>query len=141
MYSKHLYKSKSPAARNERGTAAMEFAVLMPAFLALALGVMYFGIGFNTKINLTSSVREGARTLALGAPAAEGRTKVLESASGIDLLPSEVEVISTCEDRNQETAVIKATRPVEYNLFFTHGTWTVTATGVMQCEMWRVGST
>lgn len=121
--------------KSERGTAAMEFALLLPVFLMLVLGIVYFGIGFNTKINLTAGVREGARKVALGGSGAEGKAKVRESTPDLGLTDPDI-TVTTCEN-NAQNAVVRAQKDVEYNLLFVHGTWTINATGVMRCEVWR----
>src|SRR5579884_3283727 len=47
--------------RSERGTALVEFALVLPLVLMLAFGVMTAGITYNHKIDLTHAAREGAR--------------------------------------------------------------------------------
>jgi Flp pilus assembly protein TadG len=80
------------------GAAAVEFALLLPLFLIILFGVIFFGFAFNTKINLTQAARESARygaTLSLkaSAPGNSGTidtwlakvTTVATSAGGDDL--------------------------------------------------------
>jgi Flp pilus assembly protein TadG len=45
----------------ERGTAALEFALVLPFLLALLLGVTTFGLAYADHVALTNSVREAAR--------------------------------------------------------------------------------
>lgn len=52
--------------RRERGQAMTEFAIVLPVFLLLLLGIAQLGIAFNNYIQLTDAVRAGAR---YGAPA------------------------------------------------------------------------
>lgn len=80
------------------GAAAVEFALLLPIFLLILFGVIFFGFAFNTKINLTQTARETSRygaTLSLkaSAPGNSGTidtwltkvTDVAKSAGGDDL--------------------------------------------------------
>jgi Flp pilus assembly pilin Flp len=55
--------------RREGGASAVEFALVLPVFLALVFGIIYFGFAFNTKLTVTQAAREAARlgaTLPLG---------------------------------------------------------------------------
>lgn len=46
--------------RHEEGTSILEFALILPIFLMLVLGVFDFGNGYNTYIGLANASREGA---------------------------------------------------------------------------------
>lgn len=83
------------------GAAAVEFALLLPVFLIILFGVIFFGFAFNTKINLTQTAREASRygaTLSVKASAAGNNgtvdtwlakvTAVAISAGGDDLTSS-----------------------------------------------------
>ena len=47
--------------REESGAALVEFALLLPVFMALILGMFSGGIAYNQKLDLTHATREGAR--------------------------------------------------------------------------------
>lgn len=47
----------------------MEFALVVPIFLILVMGIVDFGMGFKTSITVTNAAREGARFGAVGWPA------------------------------------------------------------------------
>jgi Flp pilus assembly pilin Flp len=47
--------------RREGGASAVEFAFVLPVFLALVFGIIYFGFAFNTKLTVTQAAREAAR--------------------------------------------------------------------------------
>jgi Flp pilus assembly protein TadG len=55
--------------RSTRGQSLVEFAVLVPVFLMILLGMLEYGIMFNRHITIEYSTREGART---GAALANG---------------------------------------------------------------------
>ena len=55
--------------RRERGQALVEFALVVPIFLILVMGIVDFGLGFKTSIAVTNATREGARLGAVGWPA------------------------------------------------------------------------
>lgn len=46
---------------DDRGAAAVEFALLFPLFLLIVFGIINFGFAFNQKINLTQAARESSR--------------------------------------------------------------------------------
>jgi Flp pilus assembly protein TadG len=48
-------------ARNDDGAAAVEFALLFPIFMILALGIMTAGTAFSRQINITQAAREASR--------------------------------------------------------------------------------
>jgi Flp pilus assembly protein TadG len=52
-------------ARNERGAAAVEFALILPALLLLVLGVIEFSRLFNQQISLSNAARSAARVMAI----------------------------------------------------------------------------
>jgi len=49
----------------EIGQSIIEFAVVLPLFLALVLGTIDLGLGFKTYIGLTNAAREGVRWVSL----------------------------------------------------------------------------
>ncbi len=51
----------SKFARDERGQAVTEFAVILPVLLLVLFAIFQFGIIFNNYIQVTAAAREGAR--------------------------------------------------------------------------------
>ena len=49
----------------ENGAAAVEFALLVPALTLLVLGIIQFGMVFNSYLQVTHAAREGVRWAAL----------------------------------------------------------------------------
>jgi hypothetical protein len=47
--------------RNERGQAVVEFALILPVFLLLVMGIIQFGIGLNYWLDLQRVANQGAR--------------------------------------------------------------------------------
>jgi Flp pilus assembly protein TadG len=56
------------AGATDRGTAAVEFALLLPVLLLIVFGIIDFGRALNAQITLTQAAREGARLAAEGQP-------------------------------------------------------------------------
>ncbi len=117
---------------DERGAIAVEFALLIPIFIVLVMGVIEFGRGYNATIELTGAVREGARALALGDSETEARDAVIAASPGLD--PAQMAfVIDQCTSGN-ERARITASYPVEYDIpFVMQGEWNISREAVMRC--------
>ncbi len=123
--------------RTDRGSAAVELALLMPLLLLVVFGVIDFGRMLNTQITLTEAAREGARAAALGF---DPGARVARTATGITLST----VVTACPDADLSADAVvdlsHAFRPVTplgsligYFGGEGDGTVTVTARGVMPC--------
>ncbi|HUR23366.1 MAG TPA: TadE family protein [Acidimicrobiales bacterium] len=131
--------------RGERGAAVVEFALVLPILMMFVFGILEFGRGYNARIELTSAVRQGARTAALFGtscpilPATQNftdcvTTSVRDGAPG--LTRSAIQVTPTaCPDASTGTnARVVATYPFRYDIpFVGRRQANLTATGVMQC--------
>jgi Flp pilus assembly protein TadG len=51
---------------NDRGAAAVEFALVVPVLLLLVLGMIEFSRLYNEQISLTNAARSAARVMAIG---------------------------------------------------------------------------
>jgi Flp pilus assembly protein TadG len=78
------------AQRRDDGAAAVEFALLFPVFIMLAVGTISFGFAFEQWINVTQAARETSRFAATYPMPAAGIdawlgdvTKVAKEAAGI----------------------------------------------------------
>ena len=83
-------------ARDSRGQALVEFALVLPMLATMLLAIVQFGIVFNHYIDLTDAVRAGARKAAVSSTAADpvGTTKtaVINSAGDIKLKTTDITV-------------------------------------------------
>lgn len=52
--------------RSERGTAALEFAIVIPFLVLLVFGIIEFGAAFNRTQGLNAAAREGGRAASVG---------------------------------------------------------------------------
>ena len=53
--------------RSQKGYALAEFALILPLFLTLVFGMIFYSLALYNKIILTMAVREGARAGAISA--------------------------------------------------------------------------
>jgi Flp pilus assembly protein TadG len=65
-------------AKDRTGVAALEFALIAPILMMLAVGIAKFGLVLNNYVTLTEAVADGARVFALG----RGNTTPKTSAVG-----------------------------------------------------------
>ncbi len=76
---------------DEAGAAALEFALVLPMFILLVLGIAEFSRAYNYNISLSGAAREGARVFALDT--ADPVTTTREAAPSI---PSPSLIAVTC---------------------------------------------
>lgn len=55
---------------DDRGAAAVEFALVFPILLLLVFGIIVYGFVFNAKLDLQTQARNAARSAAAALPAA-----------------------------------------------------------------------
>lgn len=125
----------------------VEFALVLPILMMFIFGIVEFGRGYNARIELTSAVREGARTAALFSgtcpipPANQSvadcvTATVRNAAPGLTSGQIQVPAPALCPS-NAPTGTntrIFATYPFRYDIpFFGSRQTVLTATGVMQC--------
>jgi Flp pilus assembly protein TadG len=67
----------------DRGTAVVEFALVLPVLLLIVFGIIDFGRALNAQITLTEAAREGVRLAALGYSDAAIQARVAAAASGL----------------------------------------------------------
>lgn len=123
---------------DDRGAAAIEFAIVLPLLLVLIFGVIDFGRMLNAQVALSQVAREGARLEALDRPDPEGRAEStapdISGTADID-----VTITQPCPDEYdpEADAIVTATIPFDFTTGlldpFT-GERTLSAEGVMPCE-------
>ena len=64
----------------DRGSVAVEFALVLPVLLLILFGVIDFGRALNAQIELTGAARDGARLAALGYSNAAVQARVVAAA-------------------------------------------------------------
>jgi len=96
--------------RQEKGQSLVEFALLLPIFLLIVVGIAEFGRGWMTRNTMTAAAREAVRTAAmppaLGGGVSNGRDRgyAILDAAGITTNRS-VDV----EDDGNRFGLVKAT--------------------------------
>ncbi|MFM8305044.1 MAG: TadE/TadG family type IV pilus assembly protein [Actinomycetota bacterium] len=119
---------------DERGASIVEFALIVPIFLMILMGLVQFGRAYNVQISLTGAAREGARDLALGKTDAVVQTSTLNAAPGVCGSGCTV----TFDRRCPNTAGAKLT--VSKSVNFSFGTFlpfnrTLSGSATMRCSL------
>jgi TadE-like protein len=130
--------------RQQRGANAIEFALTLPAFLALVLGAMEYGVIFMTQAGLDNAVSIGCREGAMVDPligdpvnAADNKVQELsaywcsETACDIDIIDSGGATVPT---RTLECRISRDTNPV---LEFVPAPLTLSSTSQYRLEWQR----
>jgi len=129
----------------DRGSVAVEFALLLPVLLLIIFGVIDFGRAISAQITLTQAAREGARLASLGYSASAVQTRAQSAATGLSAVT--VTVSSSCPS-GAGTGVDAVVQTSYQFSFITPvgalaamfgsasfgSTLTLTATGEMPCE-------
>lgn len=95
--SKFPWHKRTASRLGEKGAAAVEFALIVPIFLVLVLGIFEFGRAFNIQVSLSEAAREAARYAAInyadaGYSDADAQNAGVEAAPSVDLDPDDVEL-------------------------------------------------
>ena len=128
---------------DQRGAAAVEFALILPLLVLLVFGIVQFSIYFNRMQGLHAAAREGARIGALPQSSqTEIRDKVTSALAGV--LPSSASPSITispssgnpCDLKppgSKVTVTVSAPTDIDIPLFGAK-TVTVTGKGEFKCE-------
>lgn len=130
--------------RNEKGAAAVEFALVVPILLLLLLGIVEFGRIYNAQMQLTAAARDGARIMSINSVPAQAETDaratVIASAGALhpDIDSTQINIAVSPAGTAVCTPGSTATVTVSYPLQFLSGLFgssiTLTGKGVMQCS-------
>ena len=85
--------------REERGAAALEFALIVPILIALVFGIADFGWAINRDTMVNNAAREGAREGSLNPDATAIANTVRQSLSQVEAIgttPSKITVTVAC---------------------------------------------
>ncbi|HHZ20467.1 MAG TPA: pilus assembly protein [Firmicutes bacterium] len=78
--------------RQEKGSAMVEFALVITLFLMLFMGLVEFGRIFHAQLTLDNAARQGARVAAVGYSDAQVRAAVKSVATQLNLEDSDITI-------------------------------------------------
>jgi Flp pilus assembly protein TadG len=67
----------------DRGAAAVEFAIVVPALIVLIFGSIEFGLAVNARTQVSNAAREGVRVASLGGSVADIQASALNSIGNV----------------------------------------------------------
>jgi Flp pilus assembly protein TadG len=121
--------------RNERGAAAVEFALVLPLLVFLLVGIAEFGRAYALQTTLSGSAREAVRVMALKNDPAAARSAARAVAPTLGLGDGQIAVgpasCPTPAGSTNVTVTITYTRPMLSGLF--GASLTLQGKGVMRC--------
>ena len=124
---------------DEKGAAAVEFALILPVLLLILIGIIEFSLAFNAQLSLNQAAREGARNMAIHNNPSAAATAASNAAGRLD--PASVSTTfsvtgggTTCAGGKQVTATTSYTLNTATGFLdaFT-GNIVLTGKGTMQC--------
>jgi Flp pilus assembly protein TadG len=139
---RRLRRRKQNLLWNQRGAAAVEFALLLLPLVLLVTGIIQFGIVFNYYVSITHAAREGVRWAALENPVDFVRTKTIEAAPSLNpaLQPTDITVSNPAPsiDDQGEPVTVTVTYAVPINIplmqTFLGSTFTLVSSATQRIE-------
>ncbi|GAA4426042.1 hypothetical protein GCM10023169_24450 [Georgenia halophila] len=125
----------------DRGSAAVEFALVVPLLILLVLGIAELGRAYHLQTMISGAARDGVRVMALQDDPAAARATTKASASELNLTDAQISVApTTCASTASTpaaTATVAVTYPMDFivDLFGAFGAdLTLTGKGTMRCN-------
>ncbi len=123
---------------NERGAAAVEFALVLPLLVLLGAGIADFGRAYYLQTTISGAAREGVRAMALKNDASAARTAARAAAGSLVLSDAQIGVSpGTGSCRSTSTTTVTATVTINYSTTYVSPligtTLNLTGKGVMRC--------
>jgi Flp pilus assembly protein TadG len=126
---------------DDRGAAAVEFAMILPILLLLVFGIVQFSIAYNRQQGLHAAAREGARIASLPQTTQDAITeRVNDSLTGITFeSPPTVTVTPNdtqpCDQRSGLTVVVQVQGVTQLDIpLWGTQSLTLTGRGEFRCE-------
>lgn len=120
--------------KNERGAAAVEFALIVPLLVALIAGIADFGRAYHLQTTITGAAREAVRLVALRNDPATARSAAKSAASPLTLTDDQIS-LTTCPATPSPTA--NAVVTIRYETTYLSGLFgaslSLTGKAVMRC--------
>jgi Flp pilus assembly protein TadG len=115
--------------RQERGAAAVEFALVVPVLMAVVFGIVEVGTFYQRQIQLSNGAMIGARSVAHGSPATTAKSAAA-SAAGVSTTDV---TVGTCSSTGSSvTVTINSSKTAVTGLF--GSSFAISGKGVARCE-------
>jgi Flp pilus assembly protein TadG len=121
--------------KKDRGSVAVEFALVLPILATLLIGVIEFGNAYGAQLTVTNAAREAARTMAVQNSVSAAQNAALSAAQALAtpaMTASEVTISpSTCSAGSTATVTIRY--PFAFLTGYFGAGFTMTGKAAMQC--------
>jgi Flp pilus assembly protein TadG len=119
----------------DRGSVAVEFALVLPILITLLLGVLEFGNAYGAQLAITNAAREAARTMAVQNSVTAAQTAALTATAALTrpaVATGDVTVSpSTCSAGS--TAIVTIRYPFLFLTGFFGNGFTMIGKAAMRC--------
>jgi Flp pilus assembly protein TadG len=128
---------KSPAeeyARVQKGNAIVEFALILPVFLTLVIGMVYYSMALLDKTILTMAAQQGARAGAISSSTSSAQAAAASACNGqlISLYGPLSPTITPTIDTGAKTSTVEAR--CDYPSFYIFSGINISTTTSMRLE-------
>lgn len=126
---------------DERGAAAVEFALILPLLILLVFGIVQFSLAYNRQQGLHAAAREGARIASLPQTTqSEITSRVTSSLDGVPFSTAPTititpNVTKPCDQRSGLTVVVSVQGVTQVDIpLWGNQSLTLTGRGEFRCE-------
>lgn len=130
--------------RDDRGAAAVEFALVLPVLVLIVFGIAQFGLAFAQVLSLNSGARQGARLgVVEGATCSGVVSETKKAAETVGIVASDADLTvpppgacpgsPPCTGRRGQPLVVTISKPFDVNLPF-FSPLSLTGKGEYRCE-------
>ncbi|MDE8667141.1 pilus assembly protein [Pseudarthrobacter sp. H3Y2-7] len=138
---KRLGKHCSTRRSKEIGAVAVEFALILPIFLALILGIVEYGRAFSIQVSMAEGAREAARYSAIhysdtGYAKSTAQQKAVDAAPIANLKLTDVDISACAPNEDSIVTISVATKyltGLPTLVPFLPDIMNISAKGVMRC--------
>lgn len=119
---------------SERGSVAVEFALVLPVLATLLIGILEFGNAFGAQLAVTNGAREAARAMVVQNSVSAAQSAALAATGALNpaMTPSQVAVSpTTCSAGT--TVSVTISYPFHFLTGFFGSGFTMTGKAAMQC--------
>jgi Flp pilus assembly protein TadG len=102
--------------QSEKGSNAVEFALLLPVLVMLIFGIFEFGRVYNNYLAITHAAREGVRIAAVGLNNPELKSIIIERAYPVSLTAGDIAISTPQGTEIGDPVEVQITYTVSINI-------------------------
>lgn len=121
--------------KSEKGSNAVELALLLPVLVMLLFGIFEFGLAYNNYLAITHAAREGARIAAVDLNNPRLKDIIIERAYPVPLKEEDIVISTPQGTKIGHPVVVEIRYPVSINIPLA-GSWDIplTSRAIMRLE-------